>query len=455
MVFICSYLSASVSESVEVLYNNITHSAYTKELTQQLDTYMQALTKLNRFIGSVLVAKRNTVLLDKGYGFANYEFDVPNTPRTKFKICSITKMVTAAAIMQLQERGLLKVSDAISKYLPDYPRGSEITIHHLLTHTSGVSSLNTPFEMVVLPTNLEHIVSFFKSKALEYEPGSDYTYSNAGYYILSYIIEKVSGKRYESFIKEIILEPLKMTDSLFGDYDYEILKNSASGYCFNEANKLVNGHYVYAANGSGCGGLCCTAHDLYKFAWVLSAGTLLNKESLQAMFTPYHSKENYGYGCHVTSLLGHKLIEHGGMLSSGFKSNVSLFIDDEVIIIILSNCFSSWVNEARDVLAAIVFGCPYDFPKCDPIKLDSAIYDDYVGVYDHPSFKSDYKIKKQGDRLLLPGGVELMPVAQDQFILSNRSADNLAYMFIRNEQGEVIQLRIKGGAPYFEVRCDK
>lgn len=452
LIFIGIYVNALASERVEALHSDVT---YLQGLTQQLDAYMQALTKLNRFSGTVIVAKKNTILLNRGYGFANCEFDVPNTSQTKFRICSITKMITASAIMLLQERGLLHVNDPISKYVPDYPRGNEITIHHLLTHTSGLPTCNLPLEMVVLPTGLEQILSFFKGKLLEYKPGADYKYSNAGYSVLSYIIEKISGRTYESFIKDTILEPLRMNESSFGDYDYEILKNCASGYCFNQANKMVNGHYVYVSNCSGGGGLCCTAHDLYKFAWALSSGTLLKQESLGSMFRPYHDKESYGYGCHIQRLFNRKLIEHGGMLSSGFKSNLSLFVDDEVVIIVLSNCFSSWVNEARNALAAIMFGYSYDFPSCKLIKLDSAIYNDYLGAYDHPFFTAGYTIERRGEVLLTSENVELAPVAKDQFILLNQNADNMVYTFIRDEEGKVVQLRIKGGGPYFELRCNK
>ncbi len=447
-------MNAFVCAKVNHAINAVSDCVYAQDIGQKLDAYMQALTTLNRFSGSVVVAKGNTVLLNKGYGFASYEFEVPNTPKTKFRICSITKMVTAVAIMQLQERGLLQVHDPIHIYLPDYPRGHEITIHHLLTHTSGISSCNLPLEMVVFPATLEQMISFIKDKPLEYDPGSDYRYSNDGYYILSLIIEKASGKSYESFIKENILAPLNIHESIFRDYDYEILKNCASGYCLNKANNVVNGHYVYE-NFRGSGGLIGTAHDLYKFARGLSAGKLINQTSLQSMVTSYHNKENYGYGCHTRRCLEHTYIEHGGMLSSGFKSNMSIFIDDEIYIVILSNFFAAWVNEARDALAAIVFGLPYDLPRCNVIKLDSPTYNDYIGMYDHPFFKSGYKIEKKGDRLYLPENIELSPVTTDQFMAVNQNANNIVYNFIRNEAGRVVQLIIKGGGPYFEVRIEK
>jgi CubicO group peptidase (beta-lactamase class C family) len=425
-----------------------------QRVSQKLDAYMTALTNLNRFSGSVVVAKGDTVLLNKGYGFANHEFEVPNTPDTRFRICSITKMVTATAIMQLQEKMLLHVSDPISKYIPDFPRGDEITIHHLLTHTAGIYSGNFPLEMVVCPASLEQIIACYKDKTLEFKPGTDYRYSNGGYFLLSYIIEKALGTTYEAYVQENILVPLSMNHSMFRDHDYAILKQCASGYCFDTANRLVNGHYVYE-NFRGSGGLCCTAYDLYQFAYGVNARLLINDESRKVMCTPCHAQEQYGYGCQIHQLLGHNVVEHGGMLSSGFKSNLSIFVDDDIYIIILANHFSAWVNEARNALAAIMFDHSYDFPSRDVIKLDPTTYDDYVGVYDHPDSTTGYAIEKKGDTLLMAGGIELVPVATDQFMASNCKTDNILYIFMRDEKQRVLQLRIKGGAPYFEVRCEK
>jgi len=428
--------------------------ANAQAISQKLDAYMATLTKLSRFSGSVLVAKGNTILLNKGYGLASREFEIPNTAQTKFKILSVTKMVTAAAIMLLQEQGLLQVNDPISRYLPDYPRGNEITIHQLLSHTSGVSTCNMPLEMVVCPATIEQMTTFYANKSLEFEPGADYHYSNAGYYILSSIIEKISGKTYEAYIKDNIVKPLKMNDSFFRDHDYAILKNCATGYCANETNTLVNGHYVYE-NFRGGGGLICTAHDLYIFAKALNTGALINHDSLKAMFTPYHAQENYGYGCQTNHLMNHPCIEHAGVLSSGFKSNLSIFTHDEIYIVILSNLFHSWVNDARDSLAAIMLDVPYDMPSCDAIKVDPATYNDYIGIYDHPDFKSNYTITKKGNALYLPQNIQISPVAVDQFMALHQNADNIVYTFIRDEKGRVVQLTIKGGCPYFEVRCKK
>ena len=423
-----------------------------QEMSKQLDSYMNALTELNRFSGTVLVAKDGTILLNRGYGLASQEFDVPNTPQTYFRICSISKMVTAVAILQLQEKGLLKVSDSLSKYLPDYPRGNGITIHHLLTHTSGISSCNFPLEMTTIPTSVETITAFYKTKPLESKPGADFHYSNGNYCILSYIIEKISGKKFESYIKEHIAKPAGMNESSLMLEDYGILKNRATGYCFNEKNSIVQGDYAYTSNFSGAGGLCFTALDLYRFAHALATNILLNKASLQLMFTHYQPEQNYGYGCSVETVNGRRCIIATGASSNGFRSSLSIFPDDGIYIIILSNILSSWVYDARDALTALVFEKPAIMPSAKKMLIDPVIYDDYKGAYDHP-LSSNYHISKKEKSLYTHDNIELIPFGMDQFCPCNGT--NILYTFARDEKGAVCQLQIKGGSRYYEIRCNK
>jgi CubicO group peptidase (beta-lactamase class C family) len=327
-------------------------------MMSKVDIFLQALTELNKFSGSVLIAKGDAVLLNKGYGLASQEFEVANTSHTRFRICSITEMLTATGILHFQEKGLLSVQDTLQKFFPHFERGSEITIHHVLSHTSGIVNVAFPFEMKVLPTTLEEIVAFISKQPLDYEPGAEHRYSNSGYCLFAAIIEQVSGKTYELFIKETILEPLDMHESFFPDYPYTILKNTASGYCLNEAQQCVKGPQFYESFGANSsGGLFCTAHDLYCFARALSSGKLLSKDSMKAMFTPYHDIQEYwsnGYGCCVKQVMGKTCVEHFGSYASGFKTNVSMFLDDEVYIVLLSNFFSTDVHEIRNTLVAML-----------------------------------------------------------------------------------------------------
>src|SRR5262245_5519893 len=166
-------------------------------LEAKVDTYVKPFLQIKGFSGAILIASKGQVLLRKGYGMANWELDAPNTPQTKFHIASISKTFTAAAIIILEERGQLNLSDPLSKYIPDYPDGNKITIHHLLIHTSGIPNVNNFLDYNAkskFPQTPASIVEMFKNKPLTMKPGDHYSYSNSNYNVLAFIIEKVSGK---------------------------------------------------------------------------------------------------------------------------------------------------------------------------------------------------------------------------------------------------------------------
>ena len=170
------------------------------ELASRIEEYMAARVNRDHFSGSILIARDGKVLFSRGYGMANLELDVPNTPQTKFRLGSITKQFTAMAILILQERGKLNVQDKVKKYLPDAPKAwDEITIHHLLTHTSGIPNYTAlPDFLKTLPdrVTLKELIARFKDKPLDFKPGEKFRYSNSGYVVLGQIIETASGQNY-------------------------------------------------------------------------------------------------------------------------------------------------------------------------------------------------------------------------------------------------------------------
>ncbi|MFQ5721449.1 MAG: serine hydrolase domain-containing protein [Candidatus Aminicenantales bacterium] len=199
----------------------------------EVDAYIKPYLDLGGYSGTVLIAKNGEILFRKGYGMASYEFDVPNTAKTKFQIASLSKSFTSAAIMILQERGKLSVHDPLSKFIPDYPGGKKITIHHLLTHTSGIPNVNNFPEYSRdsrFPQTLDEIIKMFKDKPLMFEPGEKYSYSNSNYNLLAYIIEKVSGVSYGEFLRKNIFQTLEMNETGHHGEASAIIKNLASGY---------------------------------------------------------------------------------------------------------------------------------------------------------------------------------------------------------------------------------
>src|SRR5882672_5618505 len=201
--------------------------------TARMDQLVQSYGANRQFMGSVLVARGSEVLFSKGYGSANLEWSIPNSPATKFRLGSITKQFTAASILLLEERGKLSVDDLVKKHLPDAPAPwDKITIFHLLTHTSGIPSFTGFPDYVKLEpfaTTAEQLVARFRDKPLDFEPGAKWSYSNSGYVLLGYLIEKITGGSYEKFVRENIFTPLDMKDSGY-DSNSAVIAHRASGY---------------------------------------------------------------------------------------------------------------------------------------------------------------------------------------------------------------------------------
>jgi CubicO group peptidase (beta-lactamase class C family) len=236
------------------------------------------------------VSRDGQVLFEKGYGYANAEWKIPNDTQTKFRLGSITKQFTATLILQLQEQGKLKVTDGICKYLdPCPPTWSLITVHHLLSHTSGVHSYTedpTLRAALLQPEKLDGIVARFRNKPLDFPAGSDYHYSNSGYFLLGLIIEKITGKAYEKVLAEQILEPLGMQESGY-DHTAPVLLNRASGYRF-AANSvdLENADYTDMSWPYAAGALYSTVRDLEKWNEALYTDKVLPQAALAKMWTP-------------------------------------------------------------------------------------------------------------------------------------------------------------------------
>jgi D-alanyl-D-alanine carboxypeptidase len=202
------------------------------DLAARLEAHIESFASAGQFTGSVLIASGGRVLLSKGYGMANREWSIPNTPRTKFRLGSVTKQFTATAIMQLETKGALSVDDPISRYVPDSPPSwKDITIQNLLTHTSGIHDYTAPPHPLKMrdPLAPAELVVRLESPPLDFPPGTKFNYSNSGYAVLGYIIEKISGQTYESYIKQHIFEPAGMDSSGY-DHPQTILEYRASGY---------------------------------------------------------------------------------------------------------------------------------------------------------------------------------------------------------------------------------
>ena len=350
-----------------------------------MDAYVQAHVKASFFSGAVLVARDGKVIFEKGYGPANAEWNIPNTPQTKFRLGSVTKQFTAAAILLLQEQGRLFVQDAVCAFVANCPDAwKPITLHHLLTHTSGIPNF-TDFPdykaTMGLPSPASKSVERFIGKPLEFAPGSIYKYSNSGYVLLGLVVEKASSMPYASFITQRILTPLQMTDSGYDD-PAMVLPRRASGYAI-DGNGVKNAAFIDMTVPGGAGALYSTVDDLLKWDQALYSDRLLSAASREAMFTAF--KQNYAYGWMVDApspaTSGRRRISHGGGIN-GFATFIARYPDDKVTVIVLSNLDAGRPGVIARDLAAILFGEKYDTPVArQVVAVDPKVLDTYVGQY--------------------------------------------------------------------------
>jgi CubicO group peptidase (beta-lactamase class C family) len=372
---------------------------------------------------------------------ANLEDNIANTPQTKFHLASITKQFTATAILMLQERGKLNVQDPICKYLADCPAAwQQVTIHHLLTHSSGIPNF-TDFpdwlQTRAQPSTFASTVLRFKDKPLDFQPGEKYNYSNSGYILLGYIIEKISGRTYEGFLRDSIFVPLRMLNTGYDD-NKVLIEHRAIGYS-REGIRLVRAPYLNMSTVKAAGGLYSTVEDLFIWSQALDTEKLLSKKSLDAMFTIY--KGDYGYGWHIDKQFNRDRANHGGV-QIGFKTNIDRYLGHRVSIIILSNFDDAFINSASRDLAAIVFGEKYNLPKERPaITLDPKVYDSYVGRYE---LGADFTltVTKEGNRLMGEAGggkFELFPETETKFFVREYDAQ-IMFVFAKDEKGQVTHL---------------
>lgn len=354
-----------------------------EKLRTKMDEYLQAYEKLDYFSGTVLIAHNGEIVLNEGYGMANREHDVKNTRDTIFQLGSVSKSFTAAAIMILHEQGIISTDHTIGRYLADFPNGDNITIHHLLTHTSGLShpvGLNTKAS-----TKLENVVHTFRDRPLAFSPGEQFQYGNSGYILLTYLIEQVSGKPFETFLQDHIFQPLGMHHSGY-DVHNRILKNRADGYSAAE-DEIVHGEYAHLSTHSGAAGLYSTTGDLYIWDQALHSDLLFSRQTRERLFTPF--LQNYGYGWYIDQQsLGGSLrtrIHHGGLANPGYYNRMTRYADERLLIVVLSNFLLSPLEKMNQDLAGMMFGeAEAAFPDNpeNQAPVQSAHYEGFAGTYE-------------------------------------------------------------------------
>lgn len=332
-----------------------------KELVGEFEQYVRPYAETNNFSGRILISRKGKILFNRAYGFANLEFGVPNDLNTVFHIASLTKTFTAGAVLILEQKGLLATDDFISKYIPDYPSGNKITVHHLLSHTSGIPEINDlpAYDTASLEQQTpETLVGLFKNKPLEFPPGEKYQYSNSNYALLALIIEKVSKKKYGDFLRENIFEPLGMSRTFVHDNMKRIVNMMAEGYAPDGKFGSQKADYLDWSSKTGSGSVVATADDLAKWNTALFGTAILSDKSKTKVFTKHVES---GYGWYIGRQFDKNFIYMNGR-APGFCAHMARYPEEEVFIIVLSNMGVYTPRQIAADLAAILFHQTVEVP---------------------------------------------------------------------------------------------
>ena len=387
----------------------------------RIDELITGYTEEGEFSGSVLIAEQGFVVLNEGYGFADYELEIPNTPHTQFSIGSVTKLFTCAAIRMEADRGALTEDDTLAEYIPDYPRGDEITISQLLNHTSGIVDYVNDMvygnpNYMADPITIEALIDRFKYEPLEFDPGTQYDYSNSGYVLLAYIIEQTSGMSFYEYIEMEILTPLEMNDSV-ADWDTEFSNRAPGYYSPSEISEPLRYPDVHHTNIVGTGNLFSTVEDLY--LWYQA-------QHGDEAWSPYDCGGGYGRGY-------------------GYRAAFIPIHDLDIVVIMLSNFFgvmemSAMVIDIEEILLE------------DDLIEDTAVLDSYAGEY-HALLpdggETTIRISRVGNHLFvndigsnLLGFYSLYPLSQERFILKTEYAYGPTIDFRRDDSDKISQMII-------------
>lgn len=334
---------------------------------------------------TVLVSRNGQLVYEKAFGMANLELNKPMQVDNVFWIASIGKQFTAVAILQLMEQGKLNLQDEITKYIPDYPtQGSRITIENLLTHTSGIynfSGMEDPEKKLALDCTPDEVIDFFKNLPMRFPSGTKWEYSNSGYFLLGYIIEKITGKPYSEYLSENIFKPIGMKNSLYAN-EKRIIENRVGAYSVGdngfENSKPRNITHVYSA-----GAIQTTIEDFFKWHQAVHSYKLVKKETLAKAFTRFKladgTETDYGYGWRLGYVYDSPSIWHGGLIT-GFGAMEIYLPKEDVFVAVFSNCDCIYPKDIAVRLAAIAAGRPYEYKERSVV---GASLNEYSGVYEN------------------------------------------------------------------------
>lgn len=430
-----------------------------------VEEYLRPYVETANFSGAVLIGHRGRKLLSAAWGMANLEHRVANTPRTVFHLASVSRVFTCAAVQLLAQRGRLDVSDPLAKHLPAYPEGDRITIHHLLTGSSGIPDINSLdgyADWSREPQTPETLVARFRDLPLEFEPGERSVHSNSNYVVLALLIERLSGSSYGDFLHDELFAPLGMEQTAHDGDPARIVPHRAAGYVPHGPAELLNAPALDWSVKTGNGSLYSTIEDLWRWDRGLDAGTVLGPRAVEAAFTDY--LDSNGYGWFVRERFGTREVHINGR-SPGFGSYYGRSLGNRLTVIVLGNLYNSEPTTIGRDLMAMVLGEPFEKRSFSAERPAPALVREVVGAY---RFGSDFYVPDRralvveddghlyidwdGDELTAADRGWLMPVGEGRFVdrlyggeVEFRRDDTSAVIEIR--YGDFGGRRVDGGSP--------
>lgn len=444
-------------------------------MQQRIDSYLQACNKSGMFSGSVLITKDSQVLFKKSYGMADYKNRIPNTPQTKFWLESVSKSITAVAILQLHERGILNINDPLVKYVKAIPESSKrniekITIKHLLTHRSGIAediANEMDKEGAEICPSIEDFVQRTTALPLTFEPDSRYEYSNAGYDTLSYVVSAASGKPFDQYLKEEIFEPIGMKNSgcvpigKRGDefaiaYDYQ--------FDTKEYTEIPPSNVPYHY---GCGSIYSTVEDLLLwnrnlFKETSASKRILEKSTIARWFSVLDFISDIDLTSNIFQRVFNKLFGRQSRVfrvfgADAFRAQNAYYIDKKICIVFLGNVTSIELFKLSEDLIAMVLGYDREPTKRSVINIPAKQLDKYIGNYEYEKDgrKKIIEISKRANKLYAGIPFEgqfvsniIFPMTQEQFFVSTFPGQVITFIF--DEKGNVSQLIGHAGSIFFD-----
>jgi len=418
-----------------------TGSQVENPLVAQVDRYFEPFVRTSNFSGAVLVARGGDVLYSKAFGHSDIEGNVGNTTRTVFHLASMSGIFTSAAILLLEQQGDLELDAPLSKYLPDWPRGDEITIHHLLTSSAGFPNINSLLGYQLWQRSSqtpETLVEKFRDLPLEYPPGTRYEHSNSNYNVLALVIERVSGLEFGEFLEQEIFSPLSMKQTGHHGDATQAYARHATGLRPTGLAGLEEDTQIDWSVKTGNASIHSTVEDLFEFDRALREHSLLSEEAVGKIFTEHFPR--VGYGWFVGERFDSREFHMNGR-SPGFGGYWGHSEDAGVTVVLLGNIYSSVTTPIGRDLIAMVLGEEYAESEITDVRPEPALLKELVGAYKfgpdfyRPNGTVSFNVQ---DGHLFSRGAWMMPAGGLRFVHRVYFSD---LEFLRGDDGAIDALQ--------------